>query len=204
MPDRGHYHHGHLRRAVIDAAVEVIARDGIGAISLRELARRAGVSHAAPAHHFKDKAGLLTAIAIEGFEMLADSLEEALNTASLPLLELGTRYVRFAVEHPGHFEVMYHPDVYHRDDPELLAARLWTRRVFRAGVSPMPRNQHEEAVRSGVLAVWSVAHGFATLLRSGNLDDYLDGSSPTELFRHIASQPPAFDRKASGSDDVAP
>ena len=78
MPRQRRYHHGDLRRAVINAAVEVITTEGTVAISLRDLARRAGVSHAAPAHHFKDKAGLLTAIAIEGYEILADSMQEAL------------------------------------------------------------------------------------------------------------------------------
>ncbi len=198
MPDRGHYHHGHLRRAVIDAAVEIIARDGIGAISLRELARRAGVSHAAPAHHFKDKAGLLTAIAIEGFEMLADSLEDALNTAPLPLLELGTRYVRFATDHPGHFEVMYRPDVYHRDDLELVAARNWTKRVLRAGVSTASRHRDDDAVGSGALAAWSLAHGFSTLARSGNFDEYLERLSPADLFRRIAVQIPSLGQAAPG------
>lgn len=186
MPGRGHYHHGHLRRAIIDAAVDVIAQDGIGAISLRDLARRAGVSHAAPAHHFHDKAGLLTAIAVEGFELLADSLEEALDTAPLPLLEVGTRYVRFSVEHPGHFEVMYRPEVYHRDDPDLVAARLWARRVLRAGVSTASPGLDDEVLRSGALAAWALAHGFATLARSGNFDEYLERTSATELFHRMA------------------
>src|SRR3954465_7674531 len=108
------YHHGDLRRAVLDAALEVIADAGPGAISLRDLARRAGVSHAAPAHHFKDKAGLLTAIAVEGNELLADSLTDALDEERTGLIDLGVRYVRFALEHPAHFEVMYRPDLYHR------------------------------------------------------------------------------------------
>lgn len=188
MPDRGRYHHGDLRRAVIDAAVDVIAKDGITAISLRDLARHAGVSHAAPAHHFHDKAGLLTAIAIEGFELLADSLQEALNSTPLPLMELGTRYVGFAVDHPGHFEVMYRPDVYHRDDPELIAARLWARRVLHAGVSTSSPGVENDVLRSGALAAWALAHGFATLARSGNFDELLSHQSPTELFQRMARQ----------------
>lgn len=203
MPDRGRYHHGHLRRAVIDTAVEIIAHDGIGAISLRDLARRAGVSHAAPTHHFKDKAGLLTAIAIEGFEMLSDSLEEALD-ARLPLLELGARYVRFATDHPGYFEVMYRPDVYHHDDPELLAARSWASRLLRAGVAASTSSYREnDDVGSGALAAWSLAHGFSTLARSGNLDEYLEQFSPTELFRRVALRTPSLSRATSGEEDIA-
>ncbi|EID56081.1 TetR/AcrR family transcriptional regulator [Saccharomonospora xinjiangensis] len=200
MPGRGRYHHGDLRRAVVDAAVEIIAQDGIGAVSLRDLARRAGVSHAAPAHHFKDKAGLLTAIAIEGFEILADSLEEALSITPLPLLELGVRYVRFATDHPGHFEVMYRPDIYDRDDPELLAARYWARRVLRSGVSVGAPHQENGAEALAALAAWSLAHGFATLVRSGNLDEYLQQISPTDLFRRIVIQIPLPSQAVSGTE----
>ena len=71
------YHHGDLRRALIDAAVGVIEHEGLAALSLRDLARRVGVSHAAPVHHFGDKAGLLTAVAAEGFSKLADALQRS-------------------------------------------------------------------------------------------------------------------------------
>ncbi|MGQ4421455.1 TetR/AcrR family transcriptional regulator, partial [Streptomyces violaceoruber] len=76
------YHHGDLRRSVLSAALEVIRSDGVAAISLRDLARRAEVSHAAPAHHFKDKAGLLTAIATEGFEVPAGTAVRAAASSS--------------------------------------------------------------------------------------------------------------------------
>ncbi|CAM5543275.1 hypothetical protein STANM309S_00955 [Streptomyces tanashiensis] len=96
---RSTYHHGELRQAVLAAALDVIATDGPGALSLRDLARRAGVSHAAPAHHFKDRTGLLTAIATQGYELLAAGL-----AGTARLRERGVRYVRFAVEHPAHFQ----------------------------------------------------------------------------------------------------
>lgn len=71
------YHHGDLRRALLTAALDAIAQEGPDALSLRDLARRAGVSHAAPAHHFKDRTGLLTAVAAEGYALFADALAEA-------------------------------------------------------------------------------------------------------------------------------
>lgn len=77
MSSRSTYHHGDLRQAVLSAALDVIATEGPSALSLRDLARRAGVSHAAPAHHFKDRAGLLTAVATEGFDLLAAALAQA-------------------------------------------------------------------------------------------------------------------------------
>jgi AcrR family transcriptional regulator len=180
------YHHGDLRRAVLDAALEVIAADGPSAISLRDLARRAGVSHAAPAHHFKDKAGLLTAIALEGNEILAESLAEAIAEERTELIDLGVRYVRFALEHPAHFEVMYRPDLYHRRDPELVAARERTGKLLRGKVEAMTEEHHLPDARVAQLAAWSAAHGFANLVRGGNLDRTIGDQDPAEVFRSLA------------------
>ena len=166
------YHHGDLRRVLLDTALELIAERGPGAISLRDLARVAGVSHAAPAHHFGDKAGLFTAIAVQGNELLADAL------AGADLEDMGVRYVRFAAEYPSHFEVMFRPDLWHADDPDLAAARERTRAVLRERV---PGNSDKI-----VLAAWSLAHGFATLRRAGNLDRLLADRDPGEEFRDIA------------------
>nr|WP_042187036.1 TetR/AcrR family transcriptional regulator [Kibdelosporangium sp. MJ126-NF4]CEL17762.1 Transcriptional regulator, TetR family [Kibdelosporangium sp. MJ126-NF4]CTQ91014.1 Transcriptional regulator, TetR family [Kibdelosporangium sp. MJ126-NF4] len=177
------YHHGDLRRAVLDAALEVIAADGPSAISLRDLARRAGVSHAAPAHHFKDKAGLLTAIAVEGNELLADSLAEAVGDEHDEFIDLGMRYVRFALEHPAHFEVMYRPDLYHRDAPELVTARERTSKQLRGTIELWTGDQSARLVQ---LAAWSAAHGFATLALAGNLDRAIGERDPADLFRTLA------------------
>src|SRR6202007_2821851 len=116
------YHHGDLRPALLRAAVEVIGQSGPAAMSLREVARRAGVSHAAAAYHFGDKAGLLTAVAAQGYRMLTEELRSARDARS-GFLEVGVAYVRFAVSHRAHFEVMYRPELYHRDDAELGRAR---------------------------------------------------------------------------------
>ena len=102
--------------------MQAIAEVGPAAVSLRDLARRTGVSHAAPAHHFGDKAGLLTAVAADGFRRLAATLGEAYE-ASGSFLEVGVAYVRFAVTHRAHFEVMFRPELYRHDDPELVRAR---------------------------------------------------------------------------------
>ncbi len=106
------YHHGDLRRVLLSTAAEAIAESGPAALSLRELARRAGVSHAAPAHHFGDKAGLLTALATQGFDLLADALRQAGDD----LLDTGVAYVGFAVRHRAHFDVMFRPELYRADD----------------------------------------------------------------------------------------
>lgn len=175
------YHHGDLRRAVLTAALAVIRTEGPAALSLRDLARRAGVSHAAPAHHFKDRTGLLTAIATEGYELFADAL-----AAAPDLRERGVRYVRFAAEHPAHFQVMFQPDLHRADDPALIAAKERATAELRAGVTALPSSGGDDARLTGV-AAWSLAHGFATLLLSGNLSGAVGDRDPEEVFRGLAT-----------------
>ncbi|MFC8952963.1 TetR/AcrR family transcriptional regulator [Streptomyces sp. NPDC057101] len=178
MTSRSTYHHGDLRQAVLAAALDVIAADGPGALSLRDLARRAGVSHAAPAHHFKDRTGLLTAVAAQGYELLAEAL-----AAAPDLRERGVRYVRFAVEHPAHFQVMFQPDLLRADDPDLLAARERASAGLRSGVAEL---RDVPDARTAGVAAWSLAHGFATLLLTHNVRDAVGDRDPEEYFRDLA------------------
>ncbi|WP_097912925.1 TetR/AcrR family transcriptional regulator [Streptomyces sp. b84] len=175
------YHHGDLRRVILDAALDAIATNGPGSLSLRDLARRAGVSHAAPAHHFKDRTGLLTAVAAEGYALFADALAGAPD-----LRERGVAYVRFAATHPAHFQVMFQPDLHRTDDPDLLAARARATEALRAGVADLPQAGRGEDDRLAGVAAWSLAHGFATLLLSGNLADAMEGRDPEAVFRSLA------------------
>ncbi|MEV8451634.1 WHG domain-containing protein [Streptomyces sp. NPDC052095] len=177
------YHHGDLRRAVVSAALEVIRSDGVAAISLRDLARRAEVSHAAPAHHFKDKAGLLTAIAAEGFGLLADALAAVPADAEHRLRDMGVRYVEFALAHPAHFEVMFRTQLLHGDDPELVTARERASRELSSGIEDLPGARRGPDARRAGLAAWSLAHGFATLQLSGSLPALDD--DPARTFRTL-------------------
>jgi AcrR family transcriptional regulator len=174
------YHHGDLRRALLVAAAEAIAESGPAALSLRDLARRAGVSHAAPAHHFGDKLGLLTALATEGFTQLAQALAETRATTD-SFLELGVTYVRYATTHPAHFEVMWRPDLYHADDPALIAARERAGDAPYSGVADLRGDG--ATVREAGLAAWSLAHGFATLWLSGALPR--NDETPDEAARAV-------------------
>ncbi|QKW07035.1 TetR/AcrR family transcriptional regulator [Streptomyces sp. NA04227] len=176
------YHHGDLRRAVLAAALEVIAADGPAALSLRDLARRAGVSHAAPAHHFGDRTGLLTAIAAEGFDLLADALG-----AADGLREAGVRYVRFARQRPAHFRVMFAPDLLRADDPELARAREAAGDRLREAVAGLPPEDRGQDARLASIAAWSLAHGFATLLLSHNLDAPVGDRDPEDVFADLAT-----------------
>ena len=155
-----------LRTALLRAAAEVVTESGVGEVSVRALARAAGVSHAAHRHHFASRTGLLTALAAEGHRMLATALEQA---APAGFLEVGVAYVAFAHDHPGHFAVMFTPDVLDEQDPELTAARSRTFGVLTAGVEALAAEGRVEDARAAVVAAWSLVHGLATLAATGNL-----------------------------------
>ena len=172
------YHHGDLRPALLRVAVEAIGQTGPAAMSLREVARRAGVSHAAAAYHFGDKAGLLTAVAAQGYHMLTEELRSA-RDAGRGFLEVGVAYVRFAVSHRAHFEVMYRPELYRRDDPEVREARTAAAVLLYGTATP------DAGQLAAGAAAWSLVHGLATLWLNGNLPPQL-GTDPEEITRRIA------------------
>jgi AcrR family transcriptional regulator len=178
------YHHGDLRQAVLTAAVAAITESGPARVSLRDLARRAGVSHAAPAHHFGDKAGLLAALAAEGYDLLADALERAQRDTG-EFLEVGVAYVRFALEHRAHFEVMYRPDLYSADDPTVQAARERAGAALYEGVGALPDERRGHDAHLAGVAAWSLVHGFATLWLNGALPAGL-GRDPEGATREVA------------------
>lgn len=174
------YHHGDLRRELIRHALAEITDNGVAALSLRDLARRAGVSHAAPAHHFHDKTGLLTAIATEGFTLLSDTLGAAQERG---FLETGVAYVSFAVEHPAHFTVMFSA-VLDDSDPDLAAARDRAGAILDQGVVDLPHPPAESDRSDAAIAAWSLVHGFATLWLNGALSLASD-ADPTATARRI-------------------
>ena len=155
------YHHGDLRRTLLDEAVRVVEEVGPDSLSLRELARRAGVSHAAPAHHFGDRRGLLTALAAEGLCMLADEVRAATMGG---FDEAAVAYVRFARRRPGHYAVMYRAELLHQGSADLIEARAASADALRAGVESIPadRRAHLTPQESAYVA-WSLVHGLATL-----------------------------------------
>jgi AcrR family transcriptional regulator len=180
MPTSRTYHHGNLRREILDAALATIAESGPTALSLRDLARRAGVSHAAPAHHFGDKAGLLTAIATEGYERLGAALRQA---APEGFLAVGVAYIEFAISHPAHFTVMFEPGLFHEDDRALRDARRETTGLlYGPAATEFP---DRDTLRVGI-AGWSFAHGFASLWLTGNLQHRF-GDDPIAAARAVGA-----------------
>jgi AcrR family transcriptional regulator len=169
------YHHGNLPESLLRATAELIEREGPAALSLREVARQAGVSHAAPAHHFGDKAGLLTALAAQGFELFTAALRQARDAAGADPMErfaaTGRAYVLFAARHRAHFEVMFRPDLVHREDAALAAASGAAYAVLTGAIVDAQASGYAAGMDPEVLATtaWSTAHGLATLWLAGNL-----------------------------------
>ncbi len=173
--ERDTYHHGNLRQALLDAAMEVVGERGVEGLTLREVARRAGVSHAAPYHHFEDKGAMVSALAIGGFERFTAALTEARDRTHGSHLDRiraqGAAYVRFAFDEPDRFKLMWRPEL---RDPEDLEVDEVGRRSYRVLVEEVERGQRAGEVREGnagelSLAAWSAVHGLSMILVDGPL-----------------------------------
>lgn len=171
------YHHGNLREAILDSAAATVARDGVGGLSLRAIAKELGVSHTAFRRHFGSREGVLNALAVRGNILLRDALRAARDNGDF--LEVGVAYVAFALEHPGHFTVMFRSDLLDNDDPELVAARESAAEPLAQGVAALDLDDPE----AGEVTGWAVAHGIATLALTGNLR-----GDPIELARRALRQ----------------
>ena len=169
MKSRSKYHHGELRSALVSLAVKEIARAGVEKLSLRSLARQAGVSPTAPFRHFPDKQTLLAGIAIEGFEELARRLTETSESnAGIEdrFIELGATYVGFAQDFPVHYQLMFGAVLGDFSaSKELQEASAASYAVLDATLTEIKNNQqldHDVATLGGL--VWSTVHGMASLV----------------------------------------
>ncbi|MCV7260943.1 TetR/AcrR family transcriptional regulator [Mycobacterium shimoidei] len=180
---RSSYHHGDLRAVILAEAARLVAERGADRISLRELAREAGVSHAAPAHHFTDRRGLFTALATQGFELLAAALVEARPR----FLDAALAYVRFAIEHPGHYAVMFDRSLVDASDSELVAAQAAAAAELSRGIASL-RDPRAKADPDGAeLAAWSLVHGFSMLWLNDAVDERVRGADPMRTVERIAT-----------------
>lgn len=167
--EKPRYHHGDLQVALLAAAELELAEVGVEGFSLRRVARRAGVSHAAPAHHFGDVRGLLTALAAEGFRrfLQAQAAREAVAPADpvSQMVAAGLGYVDFALARPALFRLMFSSDRPDFRQPDLL---LWADRAYSHLETGVLAATGERRIED-VAAVWAVAHGLADLLAAGRL-----------------------------------
>ncbi|WP_250445698.1 TetR/AcrR family transcriptional regulator [Actinotalea sp. C106] len=171
------YHHGSLRAELLGLAAETLESSGVHALSLRDLARRAGVSHAAPIHHFGTRTGLLTELARQGFEGLAAVLSDAGDD----LYDAGVAYVRWGVGHPGLYGVMWQTELLDRTHEPLERARRDAWHHLERCLGPST-----EARRTDALAAFALVHGVVQLILSGaepRIQD--DEASLRDLLRRL-------------------
>ncbi|MDX1375809.1 MAG: TetR/AcrR family transcriptional regulator, partial [Burkholderiales bacterium] len=153
------YHHGDLRAEILRAAAQVLEEQGIGAISLREAARRAGVSHNAPYRHFADRDALLAALAADGFARLGEALESSTGARAR-----GEAYVRFALEQPQRFRLMFGGLLRLDAHAGLRAAAAQTYAGLVRAFEPIAGR---DGAPTAAAAAWSLTHGLAQLLLDG-------------------------------------
>jgi AcrR family transcriptional regulator len=190
-PEKQPYHHGDLRAALMAAALKLIDRHGVKGFTLKDAARMAGVSIAAPYRHFADKEALLRAIQEEGFAAFDAALAASRNPASTPkeqLIELGLAYLRFALGHPAHIRVMFGMagKALPPDPTELRHGQIGYALLVES-VAALDPHAPEDLQHDLVVASWSIVHGYALLQLDGVLASTGSTGDPeTQLRRALA------------------
>lgn len=180
------YHHGDLHEALLKAAKTVAEREGINGLTLRAVAREAGVSHAAPAHHFGDITGLLSELAAIGFERFSAALGAAICSEAAPEVVAARKasaYVSFARDNPCMFQLMFRGERLDHDRPALRKA---SEAAFLNLAGIVAARRHEEVVpdhltlaqAADIARIWSMVHGFAMLYLDDRLKSIMDGLPP--------------------------
>ncbi len=188
------YHHGSLPEALMDGVARAVTEHGVTGVSLRDVARQAGVSHSAPAHHFGSKAGMLTAFAARGYDLLAESVIAEVaaawaNDGAAELAAIGRGYVAFAIGHPAEFEVMFSPDAIEIDDPRLHAASETAYAVLTSAIGRCAEEGrlHGRSPEVVAVAAWSMVHGLSALWLSGRLAERITEQDPHRLAAAVSS-----------------
>lgn len=187
------YHHGALREALLQAAERVLERDGLGGLTLRAVAREAGVSHAAPTHHFGDLTGLVSELAAVGFRQFNATMAISSDAATTPLERALARpkaYVAYAQAHPGMYGIMFRTERLDYSRPSLHEAAEASFAGLAGAVGAMRREQISRDTMTldqaaAIARAWSMVHGFTMLLLDGRLADILGrlpkGTTPEQL-----------------------
>lgn len=176
-----------VRRAVLDGALDIIATEGADVLSMREVARRAGVSHQAPYHYFGDRAGIFAAISEEGFTHFTTAFRQALETPGDVVTACLVAYVKFALEHKGHYRVMFRADVcgIHTHESTRTAADEAFLALLDLADAVQPNRNPADAMVLPI-SLWAHAHGLATLLIDSPLPDKLPpNTNITDLITQV-------------------
>ncbi len=185
------YHHGDLAAALLIAAEAELTENGIERFSLRAVAKRAGVSHGAPAHHFSDVKGLLTALAAKGYERLLDQQSkreaEKDGDARAKLVASGLGYLEFAMANPQLFHLMFNSSIPDRDDERFfnVALSVFDRLVDNTQAVNGKSPYSDEASMVDLMASWSLVHGLAELIVSGRAERPLQLSQLSQEDREV-------------------
>jgi AcrR family transcriptional regulator len=173
--DKSSYHHGDLRRALVDAARDLVRESGPQSLSLREVARRAGVSQTAPYRHFADRRELVAAVAAEGFNDLHARILKAVNAAERgkkALRAVAEQYVAFAIDRESEYRLMFGSELAHSDDlPELSHASRAVFDLLRSGISGLKEQRliADRSVDDVAVTCWATMHGLAMLVLDGQV-----------------------------------
>jgi AcrR family transcriptional regulator len=196
MENKSSYHHGDLKNALIVAGVEILAREGVGALSLRKVAKKAGVSHSAPYAHFKDKQALIAAISIEGFKELLAALQEVFEkNETAPgrlLLETAWVYMEFALKESDTFKVMFSGILEKENEyPDLVDV---VQRTFHMVVKVVAICQANAVLPEGdaeltSTALWAQIHGLISLYLEGQISHtILDRYELKQILTHALNR----------------
>ncbi len=185
------YHHGNLAAVIRQAAWDIVGESGVRGLSLRECARRANVSHSAPAHHFGSMDNLLSEVAADGYERLIDIISAVQTEIKDPMMGAGLGYVKFATTYPHHFRLMLGGDGVTRSLPRLLKAgeaalqqlrqSIRTAWIAQNGAEPDPA-----LLEQRTLLAWSTAHGYASLAIDRKPDE-MSNIPPEVVFKPMTS-----------------
>ncbi|MEV0843204.1 TetR/AcrR family transcriptional regulator [Actinocatenispora sera] len=204
------YHHGNLRAALLDSALVVLSESGVAGFSMREAARRAGVSQSAPKHHFGDARGLLGALATRAYRQLCDRLETVEpdgHDVRERVYALAAEYVAFAQENRALFDLMWRMTQFDFNDPELAEQKHRALRALDRGLrgtdTQLPEDTDPALVPS--YAVWSLVHGYTILALEGAIDSNARDPLASDLLPAMLAlldvSPPAHGWRAGSCRD---
>ncbi|UVH51813.1 TetR/AcrR family transcriptional regulator [Pseudomonas sp. CBSPBW29] len=184
------YHHGNLAAVIRQAAWDIVGESGVRGLSLRECARRANVSHSAPAHHFGSMDNLLSEVAADGYERMIEIVSVVQSELADPMMGCGLGYVKFAKTYPHHFRLMLGSEGANRTLPRLLksseAALQLLRQTIRTGWVEQNGVEPDPALLElRTLLGWSAAHGYA-LLAIDRRPNEMDATPPEAVFKPLA------------------
>ena len=180
MPRKSAFHHGNLRQALTEVALGLLDEAGPDAITIREVARRSRVSHAAPVNHFKDRRTLLTEVAVHLFGQLSDAIQESIGSVASSrgkrIRAFADSLIKFGLSHPERYRMLWRRDLVDNSDPRLAEAMDG---IYDALVGEIERlvTAHPIDPHTMAIGLWSTAHGYIALRLDGNFEPAIDAVS---------------------------